>query len=309
MPTNVPDSVDNWWCSTQDEQAWLGFSYDVSWCPSSAQLTKSFKRMRSEYNARYVRMYGTCDNDGFTDQLINAGWEAGLGIYPLIWFGFDGDNKWQTRRDNIIKAIKSNSKAPYVVRGVVVGSEPMFDSVMSPDDLAAQIYNVKNQLAPWTNKGDDGMQITLSEMPYGYQIRNNAPQVFKAQDTLMAHSLPFFDWTVGDAGSDSTAGKVQNDLNYMVKNGLGKKIIISQTGWPSNADIWKPNSAKAVASLQQEKAYFDMLDNLACSWMAKNGPKGGIAWFSHMYADTLSGWGVLDTNWKAKFDFKPKTSC
>lgn len=32
MPTDVPDSLDNWWCDMDDEYAFLGFSYEISAC-------------------------------------------------------------------------------------------------------------------------------------------------------------------------------------------------------------------------------------------------------------------------------------
>lgn len=308
-PANTTSNVANWWCNTNDEVAWLGFSFDLSACPDSRQLTKSFTRMRTNFNARYVRMYGTCDTPGYTDQLIDSAWEAGIGIYPLIWFGYDGSDQWKTRRDDIVSAIQSNPKAPFVVRGVVVGSEPMYDNVLSPADLAEQIISVKTQLSPWTSQGDTGMQVTLSEMPYGYSIREDSDDVFQAVDVIHAHSLPFFAWTTVNASS--SASLVKNDIDYMQKNGYGKKIIISQTGWPSNTDVWKPNSQSVVASVSEEQAYYEMLDNMACSTFVKNVyPKGGVAWFSHIYTDlTLPGWGILDSSYKLKFPFSPKTSC
>lgn len=307
MPGIVPSSVDNWWCSVQDEQAWLGFSYDVSWCPDGRQLLKSFKRMRTEYKARYVRIYGACDNDGYTNEMVNAAWEAGIGVYPLIWFGFDGDDKWKTRRDSILTAIKTNPKAPLVVRGVVVGSEPMYDNVLPADQLAEQIQYVKSELSTWTNKGDTGMQVTLSEMPYGYSIRDNAPSVFQAEDVIHANILPFFDWSASTAAASFQ--QIQDGINYLKQYGLGKKIIISQTGWPTNTDVWKPNSAKVVASVEEQQSYFRTIDDNACGALL-NAPKGGVAWFSHIYTDySLPGWGQLTSSFQAKYPFAPRTSC
>lgn len=37
--------------------------------------------------------------------------------------------------------------------------------------------------------------------------------------------------------------------------------LMTQTGWPSNEDTWKANSASAVTSVKQEKDYFDLLDS------------------------------------------------
>ena len=48
-------------------------------------MTASFKQMRNSYGARYVRIYATCDRGGFNDDLVEAAYEAGLGVYALVW--------------------------------------------------------------------------------------------------------------------------------------------------------------------------------------------------------------------------------
>jgi len=60
--------------------------------------------------------------------------------------------------------MKSNPRAPYVIRSIVVGSEPMFDYVLPAQELANQIIDIRSQLksvAPAT-------QVTLSDMPWAY---------------------------------------------------------------------------------------------------------------------------------------------
>lgn len=57
MPANPPDLLDGWWCDIQDEYAFMGFSYDLSACQGKKTLSSDFKRMRNEYNARYVRLF------------------------------------------------------------------------------------------------------------------------------------------------------------------------------------------------------------------------------------------------------------
>ena len=41
--------------------------------------------MRNTFHSRYVRIYGTCDNDGFFDDIITAAWDNTLGVHALIW--------------------------------------------------------------------------------------------------------------------------------------------------------------------------------------------------------------------------------
>lgn len=307
MPSDVPKSTDGWWCDPKDEVAFMGFSYAVSDCPDLRRMTKSFKRMRTEFKSRYVRPYGSCDNDGFHDDMVNAAWEAGVGIYPLIWFGFDGGDQWKQRRDAIVKTIKTNPKAPYVVRGVVLGSEPLFDNVLPGDGMVKELKSLSSSLKPYTGDSSTDMQVTLSEMPYAYSINSAAKSIFSTVNVVQANVLPFFD----QAASTGSAAKsnVQWNLDYLKQNGQGKKILFTQTGWPSNKDVWPGNNGGVVASVDQEKAYFDLLDQNACGFM-KDAPNGGVGWFAHIYDDrSLSGWGVLDSNYKLKFSFSPRTSC
>jgi hypothetical protein len=50
------------------------------------------------------------------DDVVEAASEAGIGVHALIWFGFDNDDKWKSRRDDLIHTVKNNKKAPYVIR-------------------------------------------------------------------------------------------------------------------------------------------------------------------------------------------------
>lgn len=61
-----------------------GFSYEVSACQSRAQLIKEFTDARQNFNARFVRMYGACDNDGFMDDVIEAAWEGELALTRVL---------------------------------------------------------------------------------------------------------------------------------------------------------------------------------------------------------------------------------
>lgn len=307
MPSSPPKSTDGWWCDPKDEHAFMGFSYSVSGCPSAAKMTTAFKRMRSEFKSRYVRPYGGCDKSGFTNDMVNAAWEAGVGVYPLVWFGFDGGDQWKKRKNDIVQTIKSNPKAPYVVRGVVLGSEPLFDNVLPGNSMSEQLKDLTSALSPFTGSHDTAMQVTLSEMPYTFSTNAHAQSIFSSIDILQANVLPFFDAhaTRGWAATPT----LKWNLDYLKQHGQGKKILFTQTGWPSTKEVWPGNNAGVVASVEDEKAYFELLDKSSCGFM-KDAPKGGVGWFAHIYDDSdLGGWGILDSNLKPKFHFSPRTSC
>jgi len=264
-------------------------------------LKTDFKNIRTKFKGRYVRLYGACDNAGFYDDIVEAAWTAGLGVHALIWFGFDGGDEWITRRDSLFKTLHSNPKAKFVTRVVQFGSEPLFDGVLSPDALAGQVWYARDQL-----KGL-GIQVTVSDLAWSYQENGGAPQVIDAVNFVDVHMLPFF------SQEASTASKawplVLDDLDWFVNNVHGKKIYLTENGWPSKTyQGVEPNSPKAVANVQNEAAYFKLLDS-KCSYF-KTVPGGGVGWFAHIYSDDMEpGYGIYGTNGKLKFAFAPKTSC
>lgn len=168
--------------------------------------------MRNTFHSRYVRLYGACDREGFYDDVIEAAWDTSLGVHALIWvslhatcipvpslpesqFGFDGTDQWVGRRNRLFRTLHSNPKAKFVTRVVQFGSEPLFDNVLSPGELAAQVLSAKKSLSSLD------IPVTVSELAYGYQANGGAQNVLDAIDSINIHMLPFF-------SSKASTGKV-----------------------------------------------------------------------------------------------------
>ncbi|KAI8458464.1 glycoside hydrolase superfamily [Phakopsora pachyrhizi] len=260
-------------------------------------MVREFSWMKEKKGARYVRLYGGCDSDSFNNDVIEAAAKVGVGVFSLIWFGFDGDDKWRGRKQRLMESIKKNPKAPYVIRAVTCGSEPLYDGVLPVNELVKQIEDLKKQLNPL------GISVTLSEMPAGYKKFNDTPEIFSAVDFVSLHSFPFFEGNATTA--DQSLSTLERDIGYGKFHGGGKRVIITQTGWPSNSDTWKPNSPRAVVSVEQSEDYFDLLDSQCENFRTEQ-----IAWFSHIYNETsLAGWGIVDQNGTEKFEFRPRSFC
>ncbi|PVF92845.1 hypothetical protein CPB86DRAFT_790743 [Serendipita vermifera] len=305
VPKKKPDGKTpaQWWCSPTTENGFLGFTYETEGCQDAATLTKDFTRMRTEFKARYVRMYGWCDQWDYFDRFVAAAYAAGLGVHATIWFGFDGGNQWQGRRDKILNFVRNTDWASYAIRTVDVGSEPLFDWVLTPPQkLADEIKSVKKVLNPY------GINVSISEMQYGYTVQGDSQMVLDVEDVVHAHQLPFFDKDAKDGSKAQPS--VVSSTNWFVQHTKGtRKIIYSQTGWPTNAKVWKPNSPKANASVESAQAYAQILDQ-SCESLKKITPQGGVGWFWHIYKDSmLDGWGVLDWNEKPKWNFRPRIAC
>ena len=119
-------------------------------------------------------------------------------MHALIWFGWDDPNIWKTRRDNLFKSLLSNPKAKFVTRVLQFGSEPLFDQALDPTELAEQVKAAKVTLASLK------IPVTISELAYGFQAHDGAPDVLAAIDVVDAHILPFF-------ASDASTGECTGD--------------------------------------------------------------------------------------------------
>ncbi|KAJ3488920.1 hypothetical protein NLI96_g2499 [Meripilus lineatus] len=277
-PSNIPSSLNNWWCKPETEYAFVGFSYEVTACQSRAQLNQDFYDIRHRFQSRYIRLYGACDREDFYDDVIEAAWNNTLGVHALVWFGFNLDDVWIGRRDALFKSLHSNPKAPFVTRVVQFGSEPLFDGVLPHDQLAEQVILAKANLSSLH------INVTVSELAYGFQERGGAQDVLDAIDSINIHMLPFF------SSSASTANNswplVLNDLNWFIQHGNGKKMYFDENGWPSvTSPSVQPNSPLAVADVPNEQEYYVVLDQ-HCEFL-KEVIGGGVAWFAHIYSDDM----------------------
>jgi len=301
MPSDVPANTNGWWCNPTDEYAFLGFSYEITPCQSLSQLQKDFADIRNTFNGRYVRLYGDCENPGFYNNIITAAWDNTLGVHALVWCGFSNCNALQSRFNALSSILHNNPKGKFVTRVVQIGTEPLFDDVITPQALTTQVINAKSNLS------DIGIPVTVSELAYGYQERGGAQDVLDAIDSINIHMLPFFakDATIGqNAWPDVLA-----DLQWFISNGGGKKMYFDENGWPSaTSSNVQPQSHAAVASVSNERAYFQLLDD-HCEDL-KAVVNGGIGWFAHIYSDSMEpGYGIYSQSGTLKFPFAPRTSC
>lgn len=69
------------------------------------------------------------------------------------------------RRDTLLANLHSNPKAKFVTRVLQFGSEPLFDNVLSHQELAEQVELAKANLSSLS------IPVTVSELAYGYASR------------------------------------------------------------------------------------------------------------------------------------------
>ena len=171
-----------------------------------------------------------------------------------------------------------------VVDIAVVGNEVMYRGDLTEEDLLHFIYKVKE---------------AITHIPVGYVDAyyefTDRPKITEACDIILANCYPFWE----GCDQDYAILYMKDMYNRALRAGRGKKVIVSETGWPSkgtNLEGAYPsldNFLKYFMSTQKwsqeediEIFYFSSFDE---SW--KVGSEGDVG----------AHWGLWDKNEKLKF--------
>ena len=204
--------------------------------------------------------------------------EMGLKTLVGAWLGTDTNlNKKE------IAGIIELAKDGYVDIAAV-GNEVMYRGDLSEDELLNSILKVK---------------AALPDIPVGYVDAyyefSHRPRITEACDVILANCYPYWEGCHIDYSL-----LYMKDMYYQAKDaGQGKKVIITETGWPSQGGSLKAaipgeeNALKYFINTQLWSAadnievfYFSSFDE---SW--KVGAEGDVGAY----------WGIWDKNENLKF--------
>jgi exo-beta-1,3-glucanase (GH17 family) len=155
--------------------------------------------------------------------------ELGLYVAAGCWLGPD-----LSANENEVKNLIANCRAGNVDIALV-GSEVLQRGDLSEDQLLGYIARVK----------EAGVKVTT---PDTWNTLVAHPRIIAACDEVWAHIYPFWE----GISIDQSIARLQSDYNQIKAVSGGKKIVISETGWPSAGSA---NQA-AMPSLQNLAKYF-----------------------------------------------------
>ncbi|TDL26980.1 glycoside hydrolase [Rickenella mellea] len=284
-----------------------GFVYALDNCPSSSQLVSDFSKMKAA-GARMAITFDFCgdgDDPDYYGEVIQAAGKAGIHIIPLAWtLYFEAGQTWSNTAIPKIKAVtQAVIENPGPVLAVAFGDEPLFDNdAGSPANLAKYILQMKSD---FKNAGLSDIPISISDMAYGWQSAGDISAVAAAVDFFMINNFPYFNFNAQSGGSASSWSDFTADIAYFESIANGRPLLVTQTGWPSNQNLWSPNSPNVVTSISSEEGFWNLLDDHCKDFFkAKK-----IAWLWRGWDDTLDGWGVLRTDGSKKWNFSAKQTC
>ena len=204
--------------------------------------------------------------------------EFGMKTLVGAWLGNDPEIN-----DREIKGLIKLAKEGYVDIAAV-GNEVMYRKDLTEEELLEFIYKVKKEIP----------EITVGYVDAYYEF-GHRPKITEACDVILSNCYPFWEGC-----------PFENSLPYMkdmyhqaLAAGNGKKVIITETGWPSKGENVKGSIPSEQNALQYfmntqlwsmdeniEIFYFSSFDE---SW--KTGPEGEVGAY----------WGIWDKNEKLKY--------
>ena len=240
---------------------------------SEAQIRRRMEIIKPY--TKWIRSFSCTDGNEAIPRIAK---EYGIKTLVGAWLGDDPEiNKKEIK--NLIQLAKDG-----YVDIAAVGNEVMYRGDLTEDELLNFIYTVKEAIP--------NIQVGYVDAYYEFEDR---PRITEACDVILANCYPFWE----GCDQDYSLLYIKDMYNKALRAGKGKKVIISETGWPSegtNLDGAFPsfeNYLKYFINIinwtEEEEIdvfYFSSFDE---SW--KVGAEGDVGAF----------WGLWDKDEKLKF--------
>jgi len=224
---------------------------------------------------KWVRTFSCTDGNELIPAIAKAN---GLKVMVGAWLS-DSKELNEIEIKNLVKVAKAGHADL-----VAVGNEVLYREELTEKELLEYIYRVKEQLP--------GIEVGYVDAYYEFK---NRPAITEACDVIFANCYPFWE----GCHIDYSHLYMQNMYFQALQAGKGKRVIISETGWPnrgSNFEASEPSTENAMRYFintqkwsKEENIdvmYFSSFDEL---W--KVGDEGDVGAY----------WGLWDKDGKLKY--------
>jgi exo-beta-1,3-glucanase (GH17 family) len=224
---------------------------------------------------KWVRSFSCIEGNELIPKIAK---EFGLKTMVGAWLGKDEELNEQE-----LEALIQLAKEGYVDIAAV-GNEVLYRKDLSEDTLLAHIERVKEAIPD--------IQVGYVDAYYEFTIK---PRITDACDVILANCYPFWEGSNIDY-SLIHAKQMYYQASHAAK---GKKVIISETGWPSQGT----NLDDALPSMSNALQYFLNMQR----WSAQEGiemfyfSSFDESWKVGAEGDVGAYWGLWDKSEQLKF--------
>ena len=245
-------------------------------------ITEEQVRRRMKIIAPYtkwVRSFSCTEGNEFIPIIAR---EYGIKTLVGAWLGNDPE----VNEREIEGLIKLSNEG--FVDIAAVGNEVMYRKDLTEEELLKFIERVKKAVP-------NTIPVGYVDAYYEFTIK---PRIAEACDLILTNCHPYWE----GCNLEYSLGHMKQMYHQALQAGNGKKVIITETGWPSQGESFKdahPSKDNAIKYFintqlwsQEEEIdifYFSSFDE---SW--KVGAEGEVGAY----------WGIWDKNEKLKFDKK-----
>jgi glucan 1,3-beta-glucosidase len=242
------------------------------------QITEAQIRRRMEIikpYTKWVRSFSCTDGNELIPKIAK---EYGIKTLVGAWLGNDDDINEQ-EVSGLIKLAKEG-----YVDIAAVGNEVMYRKDLTEEQLLEFMHRVKREIP----------DIPMGYVDAYYEF-SHRPKITEACDVILANCYPYWE----GCSLEYSLLYMKDMYNQAVSAANGKKVIITETGWPSVGELFHgaqpghENALKYFINAQKwseeddiEMFYFSSFDE---SW--KVGSEGDVGAY----------WGLWDKNEKLKF--------
>lgn len=262
----------------EDGMHGIGFSpYEEGQEPGD-QITEEQIRRRMEIikpYTKWVRSFSCTDGNELIPVIAH---EYGIKTLVGAWLGTD-EEKNEREIEALIKLAKDGH-----VDIAAVGNEVMYRKDLTQDELLGFIHRVKKEIP----------DIPVGYVDAYYEFENR-PAIADACDVILANCYPYWE----GCHIDYAFIYMKDMFQRAIKAGKGKKVIISEAGWPNKGETFhgaepsEENAMKYFINTQLwsqsddiDIFYFSSFDE---SW--KTGAEGDVGAY----------WGLWDKDENLKY--------
>ena len=240
---------------------------------SSEQIKRRIDIIAPHTN--WIRSFSCTEGNELIPEIAH---QKGLKTVVGAWISNDKDRN-EKEIETLINLAKSG-----LVDIAVVGNEVLHRNEISEQELIGYIKRVKEAV----------QNVPVSYVDAYYQFLDR-PNLIANCDVLLVNFYPFWE----GANNDYAVSYLQNMMEITQNVAQGKKIIISETGWPSKGETVD----EAIPSKINAMKYFV----LSQRWAKENNielfhfSSFDESWKVIQEGTTGTAWGIWDKNEKLKF--------
>ncbi|TVQ85418.1 MAG: glycosyl hydrolase [Bacteroidetes bacterium] len=226
-------------------------------------------------HTQWIRSFSCIEGNELIPRIAK---EYGLNTLVGAWLGTD-EEKNQQEIESLISLAKEG-----LVDIAAVGNEVLYRNDLSKEELMYFIQHVKNEIP--------GIPVGYVDAYYEFVQH---PQITELCDVILSNCYPFWEGT----DFKYSLPHMQNMYHQAKMAGMGKPVIITETGWPSKGEIF----GGAAPSMENAMKYFinthlwAMDENIGVFYFSSFDE----SWKVGAEGEVGAYWGIWDKNEKLKF--------